>query len=152
ITPANFPGLNASDIGTAYDILSTLAGSVASVTEGFTVNSPAATSFDDYKKTIRKARDIHQTDWSAYFKDNWRVTSNFTVNIGLRYDKYGLPFVAQGLAARPKGGQAGLFGISGTNFNALWNPYATGGSLTTVELVGKDSPNPHLKPYQDDSN
>ena len=54
----------------------------------------------------------------------------------------------QGLAGRPLGGQSGLFGISGTNFaNALWNPGASGGALTTAQFVGPNSPNPSLGVY-----
>src|SRR5690606_16737850 len=30
----------------------------------------------------------------------------------------------------------------GTDFSAMWNPGATGGSITTTEFVGKHSPNP----------
>ena len=152
ITAANFGGLNAFDIPTAQDLLGTLAGSVASVRQSFIINSPTATAFDDYKKTIRRLRRLHQNDWSGFFKDNWKVNSNLTLNLGLRYDKYGVPYEASGIAGRPKGGQAGLFGISGTNFSALRNPYASGGTLSTIELVGKNSPNPGLQVWQDDWN
>ncbi|PYS26420.1 MAG: hypothetical protein DMG11_20045, partial [Acidobacteria bacterium] len=147
-----FPGLNANDVTSAQDLLATLAGTVANVTQGFFINSPSATVFDDYKKTIRRTRDTHQNDWSGFFKDNWKVTQNFTLNLGVRYDRYGTPYESHGLAGHAKGGQAGLFGISGTNFNALWNPFATGGSLTTIELIGKNSPNPGIKPYKEDKN
>ncbi|HEY3837814.1 MAG TPA: hypothetical protein VGL72_14635, partial [Bryobacteraceae bacterium] len=55
--------------------------------------------------------------------------------------------LTQGLAGRPAGGEGGLFGISGTNFSALWNPNATGGSMTTAQFVGPGSPNPNLGVY-----
>src|SRR4029079_19529035 len=57
-----------------------------------------------------------------------------------------------GMATRVKGGEAGFFGISGTNFGALWNTYATGGSLTNVEPARKHSPNPSVLPYKNDWN
>src|SRR5262249_904985 len=122
------------------------------ITQGFIINSPTATAFQDYKTTIRRERDIHEHDWSLFLKDNWKVTTNLTVNLGLRYEKYGVPWVASGLAGRPKGRESGLFGVAGTNFSALWNPYASGGSPTRFELVGKNSPNPELQAYQDDWN
>jgi hypothetical protein len=152
ITTAAFPGLNSNDVTPAKDLLATLAGSVSDITQGFIINSPTATTFEDYKKTIRRERDIHENDWSLFFKDNWRLTNAFTLNLGLRYDKYGVPWVASGLAGRAKGGQSGLFGSAGTDFSALWNPYATGGTPTTFELIGKNSPNPDLQAYRDDWN
>src|SRR5437667_1355269 len=54
--------------------------------------------------------------------------------------------------AFPIGGNAGLFGISGGDFSALWNPYATGGSLTKLAFTGKYSPNPKTQWYNDDWN
>ena len=147
-----FPFLNTADVTPAKDLMSTLAGTVSEITQGFIINSPTATTFDDYKVTIRRQRDIHQNDWSLFLKDNWKVSDSLTLNYGLRYDKYGVPWEASGLAGRATGGQSGLFGSAGRDFNALWNPSATGGSPTTFELIGKNSPNPDLKAYADDWN
>ena len=152
ITTAAFPGLNTNDVTPAKDLMSTLAGTVSEITQGFIINDPAQTAFDDYKVTIRRQRDIHQNDWSLFFKDSWKLRDSFTLNLGIRYDKYGVPWEASGLAGRARGGQAGLFGVAGTNFDALWNPFATGGSPTTFELIGKNSPNPDLQAYHDDWN
>jgi hypothetical protein len=152
ITTASFPGLNTNDITPARELLSLLAGSVSQITQGFIINSPSETAFDDYKKTIRRKRDIHENDWSLFLKDNWKLTKDLTLNLGLRYEKYGVPWVANGLAGRAKGGQAGLFGSAGKDFSALWNPYASGGSPTVFELIGKNSPNPNLQAYKDDWN
>lgn len=70
----------------------------------------------------------------------------------MRYDYYGVPYEQLGVMTNPVGGQAGLFGLSGRDWNALWNPYAAGGSLTTVEFVGQNSPNPDKQIYKDDWN
>jgi hypothetical protein len=147
-----YPKLNTNDVNPAKDLLSSLAGTVSEITQGFIINNPTATTFDDYKVTIRRQRDIHENDWSLFFKDSWRLTTNFTLNLGLRYDKYGVPWEASGLAGRATGGQSGLFGISGKDFSALWRPGATGGALTTFELIGKNSPNSNLQAYKDDWN
>jgi hypothetical protein len=50
----------------------------------------------------------------------------------------------------PVGGNAALYGISG--INGLWNPYATGGTLTQTAFTGKNSPNPNTQWYNDDWN
>jgi hypothetical protein len=152
INSANFGALNSNDVATAEGILANLAGTVADVRHQFFVNSPKQTAFSDYRDTFLFARDFHQNDWAFFFKDNWKVSNNFTLNLGLRYDKYGTPYDASGLGVRPKGGQSALFGISGTDFSALWRPGADAGSLTLIELAGKHSPNPNAKIYDDDWN
>jgi hypothetical protein len=153
INVTNFRGLNSNDITPAQDLLANLAGTIRDISEKFWTNSPTATDWLDYTgDTVFVVRTYRQNDWAGFFKDNWKVTNNFTLNLGLRYDKYGVPYDLTGMATRVKGGQAGFFGISGTDFSALWNPYATGGTLTNVEPAGKHSPNPDVLPYKNDWN
>jgi hypothetical protein len=152
VTTTRFRGLNANDVTTVQNLLANLAGTVANLSQQYFINSPDQKTWSDFRETLSFARDFHQNDWATFFKDNWKVTSNLTLNLGIRYDKYGTPYDKAGLGVRPKGGQAGLFGISGKDFNALWNPYATGGSPTLVEFAGKYSPNPGTLIYNDDWN
>jgi len=148
ITPTTFAGMSASDVVVARNLLANLAGSVASVQEQYWVNSPTATNWISYLDDFLFYRTNHENAWSAYAKDTWKVNQNLTVNLGLRYDFFGAPYMDQGLAGRPNGGQSGLFGISGTSFaTAMWNPYAHGGALTTAQFVGPNSPNPGLGVY-----
>ena len=147
ITSTNFKGLQANDITTAQNILANLSGSVASVQEQYFVNSPTATDWSDYQTNFIFQRDLHENDWYLFFKDTWKVSRQLTLNVGVRYDKYGVPYDTTGLGGRFTGGQAALFGCSGKDFNVMWQPgagnCATGTTaLTTTELVGKDSPNP----------
>ena len=144
VNSANFPGLNSSDVTTAQDLLANLAGSVASIQEQFYVNSPNQTDWTAYTKSILFGRDNHSNAWAGFFKDNWKVSRNFTVNLGLRYDFFGTPFEGNGLGGRFTGGQAGLFGISGTGFANTGTPYDANGSITTTEFVGKDSAHPGI--------
>jgi len=153
ITTANFAGLNALDIAPAQNLLANLAGSVGSIQQQYFVNSPTATDWSDYRTTILFKRKHHQNDWNFWFKDSWKATKNLTLNMGVRYDKYGTPYDSLGLGGRFKGGQSGLFGISGTSFaTAQWAPYANSGSLTTSEFVGKFSPNPDKLIFGNDWN
>ncbi len=48
----------------------------------------------------------------------------------------------------PVGGSAGAFGISGTSYAQAFQPGASGGSLTQLQLVGPRSPNPNTPIYK----
>jgi hypothetical protein len=143
-------GVGALNLTTAQNLLANLAGNVAQVTEQYWVNSPTAKDWINYTSDFLFPRTNIANTWSMYAKDNWKVTQNLTVNAGLRFDWFGVPYMEQGLAGRPQGGQAGLFGISGTNFaNAMWAPGAAGGSITQAQFVGPNSPNPGAGVYND---
>jgi hypothetical protein len=143
-------GIGAVNLTTAQNLLANLAGNVAQITEQYWVNSPTQKDWSNYTSDFLFPRTNIANAWSMYAKDNWKVTSNLTVNAGLRFDWFGVPYMQQGLAGRPLGGQAGLFGISGTSFaNAMWRPGASGGSLTTAQFVGPNSTNPDQGVYND---
>jgi TonB-dependent receptor-like protein len=158
ITTANFRGLNASDITTAQNVLANLAGSISGIVQQYFVNSPTATDWADYRQTMLFERYQHQNDWNLFFKDNWKASKNLTLNLGLRYDKYGVVYDSTGLGGRftggatGKGGQAALFGCSGGDFSVMWNPNAgcDPAKLTTTEFVGKGSPNPDKQFWNDE--
>jgi len=150
ITATNFRGLQAADITRAQLILANLAGSVQSIVQQYFVNSPTATDWTDYRTSFLFQRDLHENDWDFFFKDNWKVSKNLTLNLGLRYDKYGVHYDNTGLGGRfngglsTTGGEGSLFGCSGTSFAAMRNPNigCDPTKLTTTEFVGKGSPNP----------
>ncbi len=146
---SSIQGLSGRNVTTAEQLLIDLAGSVSNVTRNFYIQKPADQQFTGLVQT---PRDYHQNEWGAFFKDDWKIRPELTLNLGLRYDFYGVPWEKSGLQAFPVGGNKGLFGISGTDLSALWNPYATGGSLTKLEFTGKNSPNPKTKWYNNDWN
>jgi len=152
VTPAytatTFPGMGALNFGTAQALSANLAGSISSIAEQYWVNSPTATNWINYQSDFLFYRTNIANAWSSFVKDNWKVTRNLTVNLGLRFDFFGAPYEDQGLAGRTAGGQSGLFGISGTSFaTAMWDPYANGGKLSTMQFVGPNSPNPGIGVY-----
>src|SRR5262249_31522303 len=58
-------------------------------------------------------RDWHSNEASMFFKDNWKVRESFTVNLGIHWEYFGVPYEGKGRAGLPIGGaQAGGFGIS----------------------------------------
>jgi hypothetical protein len=145
-------GLVAQNQTLAQNLLLDLAGSVGSIRQGFSISGSKDPVFLDYRDLKQKRRDIHQNEWMVFFKDDWKVRPNLTLNLGLRYEFYGVPWESSGLVAAPIGGSGGLFGISGNSWDALWQPGLMGGSLTAIQFVGKNSPNPDQKLHKDDWN
>jgi len=105
----------------------------------------------DYSQYYQKYRDFAQNELSWFFKDDWKVRPDLTLNLGVRWEWYGVPYEGNGMMAAPVGGSNGLFGLSGSSF-ADWYKPGIRGSLTTVEFVGKHSPNSSKKLYQNDWN
>jgi len=145
----NIAGLTGRNVTTAQQLLTDLAGSVSNVTRSFYIQKPTDQQFTGLVQT---PKDNHQNEWGAFFKDDWKIRPSLTLNLGLRYDFYGVPWESNGLMAFPVNGNKGLYGISGTDQGVLWNPYATGGSLTQLAFTGKHSPNPDQKWYNNDWN
>ncbi|HEX5000600.1 MAG TPA: TonB-dependent receptor [Terriglobia bacterium] len=83
-----------------------------------------------------------QNEWSFFVKDDFKVAPRLTLNLGLRYDFAGSPYLKGGLTNRLVGDGEGLFGAgrpaSGNIFDGWLTPgdlYLTGyGSSTTTPL------------------
>src|SRR5207244_12339269 len=124
----------------APDMLANVAGSSDSLSQDFVLLSPDQKNFVGFQNGgVLKTRNYDQNDYAGYFKDSWKVKSNLTLNLGLRYDLYGTPYDDTGMGVKPKGGQAALFGISGKDFGAMFNPGATGGPPTIIGFADRKS-------------
>ena len=108
-------------------------------------------AFDDYLKYPGKVRDMRINEFTFFVKDDWKVMKSLTLNLGMRYDYYGVPYETSGLMPLPVGGGSAAFGISGRSFDEWMSPGARA-DATVIQYVGKNSPNPGIGWHQDDWN
>jgi hypothetical protein len=138
------PGLVSANQTLATSILTDLTGSVSAIAQGFGVANGKNPQWIVYPSRAA----FNQRDANGFIKDDFKVAKNLTVNFGMRWDWVGVPSEKWGRELSPTNGFAGAFGISGTNFNALWSPGANSGSLTQMETVGPNSANPGQQLYK----
>jgi hypothetical protein len=152
IDSAGVPGLTGNSQNLARDLLTDLNGSVGTIIQGFMLSNPSNPVFKPYPEESLRYREFKQNEWGGFFKDDWKARPNLTLNIGMRYDYYGVPYDGRGILGNPVGGSEGLFGISGTSFADMWQPGRLNGKLTVIELVGKHSPQPNKQLHKNDWN
>jgi hypothetical protein len=134
------PGLTGNSQTVARNLLNDLSGSVNILRQGFDIRDPKNPEFLGYQDGVKlKQRYWYANEMSAFFKDTWKVRNNLTLNYGVHWEYFGVPYEDQGLAGAPVGGEAALCGISC-------------GSLTTIHFIGKNSPNPDIALYKKDFN
>lgn len=159
ITWAGLVGTNAGATSTgtyigAYNLLNYMAGSVGQIRQFYFVNDPKALSWNDPAKgELKRLTDLRQKEMSVFFKDDWKVTSNLTLNLGVRWDYFGVPYTGNGLTAGLKGGATSIFGGSQGGFDTwLKNPTYNAATETEQTFIGPGSPNPNQSVYNKDLN
>lgn len=150
---AGIPNFVANNVTNANSLLYFLAGSLNSAQMYYYIYSPTNPQWQSFLVHARKLSYVDQNDWAAFVKDDWKVRPALTLNIGLRYEHYGVPYSHNGLTPQPIGGGLALLGVSGRSFSDWLRP-GTGpvnvGNETQIELVGPNSPNPSRGLYKDD--
>jgi hypothetical protein len=162
------PGMLSSNITLAQNLLLGLTGSVQTISQSFLTLEPTDTRFLDFKETYFDARnpeghfgrmrDSHQNEFNFFIKDDWKVTPSFTLNLGVRYDLFRVPYhlsaSGKNWTIGPLGGNEAIFGYSGRSLGEAWmsggGPQK--GALTEFVLIGKDSQYPKQGLWSSDKN
>jgi hypothetical protein len=112
-----------------------LAGSVSNARQTYWINS-----YDDVKNGTwhdtndqttggRKYRPVDEKEYSFFFKDDWKITRALTLNLGVRYEFYGAPYIPTGFTSTAAGQGLGLFGIGGTTGGNIFGNWMAPGSI-----------------------
>lgn len=177
------PGLLAAARTSSSNMLYLLAGSVSEAQMLYWIDHEKDIAESAWEDTQTKEseggkryRHNRNSEWSTFVKDDWKISKNLTLNVGLRYDYYGSPYV-RGLTSAPIGLGDGLFGefqgpnpfqrwlTPGTMYLSGYGPNAPLSSalkcvaptcdpakLTAVRFIGPETSNPDKKVVPADYN
>jgi Carboxypeptidase regulatory-like domain/TonB dependent receptor len=130
----------------AGNILATLAGSVANENQQY--YSPGGAN-PQWISGENAQHTWHNREWGTFVQDDIKLTNNFTLHAGMRWDYYGVPWEGDGRIGTVVGGSQSIFGISGTTLANLFQPGVENlSNLTQLQLIGKNSPHPGIQPWQ----
>ncbi|HEY2433308.1 MAG TPA: TonB-dependent receptor [Vicinamibacterales bacterium] len=137
-TTANFPGASGSQLIAAQGLFSMLTGRVSNIFGDARID--ASTGQYAYMGTGLQEGALHEQ--AAYIQDQWRLKSNLTLNMGVRYDLQ-QPFSASN-SIYSYVDAANLCGVSGANGDSACNLFQPGvmpGQHTVLQqyTAGTDS-------------
>jgi hypothetical protein len=119
----------------AVNMMYVLAGSVASAQGLYWIddaNDVAKNNWENVTTKGRKFRDTVQNELSFFWKDDWKVTKSLTLNLGVRWDWFGSPYIGSGFTSTTVNQGVGLFG----NNQNLSDPFSTWFKPGTTFLSG----------------
>jgi len=151
------------------DLMTYMSGSLSEIRQQYFVNDPFQVAWNDYsKQQLLQIVDMRQKEMAVFAKDDWRVSPTLTVNMGVRWEFYGTPFLANGMTVGLESGGMGMFGVTGRGIGS-WMPQAScigsncvrnsgqpvqldNSYLTKQVFIGPGSPRPDAVLYNRDFN
>lgn len=109
-----------------------LNGSISSVTHPYWIDGGSDIANGVWEDTSTQGnlyRSTYSTEWSFFLKDDFKLTRNFTLNVGLRYDYFGSPYLGNGFTSATKDGGAGVYGVGRPRNGDLLSNWLTPGNL-----------------------
>src|SRR5204862_381773 len=86
------PRLTANSQTAAQDLLNNLSGSVGSISESFGVKNAQDLTYYGSPTIPNNRHWWHQSEFSTFFKDDWKFSANVTLNLGVHWEWYGAPY------------------------------------------------------------
>jgi hypothetical protein len=190
------PGFRQTARNNAASLLYALSGSLGAATTQYWINGHKDIATGQWIDTTlqkdaiqtadpnygHQARTQISNEWSFFFKDDFKISNNLTLNLGARYDYNMSPYLRGGLTNRFIGDGEGLFGAGRPTGGDIFQNWLTPGNLyltnygslvgaptgtvplscakgvqqsaalpasncdpnllSTIQFVGKDTPNP----------
>jgi len=136
-TNAGYPNNNATNRTLASNLNLFLAGAVNDATQIYWIDKSEDVETGTWQNVAteadhRKHRTTVINEWNMFAKDDWKVTKNLTMNMGLRFDFFGSPYFEEGFTTTTIGQGNGLFGIgTAPNGNVFSNWLAPGNVFLT---------------------
>jgi hypothetical protein len=139
------------------DLLTYMSGSLANIRQYYFVNNPFNRTWNDAVNNGETSQitDMRQKEFSFFAKDDWRVRPNFTVNLGVRWEYYGIPWLANGMTVGLQDSGLAMFGVTGRSIGTWMaaKPVQLDDSYLTKQIfIGPESPNPDAVLYHQDYN
>ncbi|HPW19204.1 MAG TPA: TonB-dependent receptor [Vicinamibacterales bacterium] len=137
---ANFPGASSADLSNARNLYALLTGRVTSLNNTAFLNPDTG----KYEYMGPWQYWVKQKEFGFYAQDSWKITSNLTINYGLRYQLQ-LPFTSANKFFTQLSDYNMLYGISGAtggkpNYFYSGTPGTGSGVLTVKELKAGEAP------------
>ena len=138
-----------------YGLMGYMTGSIADISQYFYVTDAKNPRWSDpLLGEMLYVSDVRNREFSFFFKDDWKVSEGLTLNLGVRYEYYGVPWVDSGLAAGVRDSIKGMLGASGLNDLGEWMPNnPTQTSYRTQQIfIGPNSLNSDISAFGKDRN
>jgi hypothetical protein len=97
----------------AVNMLYFLAGSVSAAQALYWIDEADDVKNGNWENVTtqgRTWRDTIQNEMSFFWKDDWKATKNLTLNLGVRWDYYGSPYIGSGFTSTTVNQGVGMFG------------------------------------------
>ena len=141
--------------GAAYNLMNYITGSVGEIGQYFYMTDSKNPRWNEINdgEAFREA-DLISRDWSFFFKDDWKITPDLTLNLGVRWEYSGIPYDGNGLGTNIKDGMKGIMGASGISSFSDWMPTNPSDTSYRTEqiFIGPGSKNPDERIFNKDLN